>query len=341
MVRNPTITDIAKECDVSLSTVSLVLNNNPRISEKTKQLVLDAVDKFGYQPNMQARALASKSSRTLSVVVPELRHVFSDIYFGEIVSGIYDCATEAGYKVMLDVANPKFVENREYLNLLKSRRADGMLFIASAIGDDYLSELDGAGYPFLLVNHYYPGVKLNHLMIDYIESAKLAAQHLLGFGHKRIGVIAGTNTYTGLDFKDSFIRTGLEHGLQESDMPWVDGGEDWSREGGFAATRNLFENNSGLTAIMAGNDMMAIGAMHYLQTMGADVPGDVSVMGMDDIPHAKYTTPSLTTVHHSLYKIGRLSCERVLAMFNKKIECCQEVLRPRLVVRESTATAKK
>ena len=119
-----TIKDIARDCGVSLSTVSLVLNNNPRISAKTREAVLASVDKHGYQPNASARNLASRASHTLSVAVPALSHVFADVYFGEIVSGIYDRASEAGYKVMLDLANPKFIESKEYLNLLKSRRAD-------------------------------------------------------------------------------------------------------------------------------------------------------------------------------------------------------------------------
>jgi DNA-binding LacI/PurR family transcriptional regulator len=106
-----TIKDIARECGVSLSTVSLVLNNNPRISSSTREKVLKAVDKHQYQPNAFARSLASQSSRVLSVVVPNLNHVFADVYFGEIVSGIYEEATDQGYKILFDVANQRFVSN--------------------------------------------------------------------------------------------------------------------------------------------------------------------------------------------------------------------------------------
>jgi len=336
-----TIKDIAKECGVSLSTVSLVLNNNPRISAKTRARVLAAVKRHGYQPNIHARGLASQTSQVLSVVVPQLNHVFADIYFGEIVSGIYDRACEENYKLLLDIANPKFVESEEYINLLKSRRADGMLFIASSIKDEYLKVFADSPYTFLLVNHYFPGSDLNYLGVDYRDSAKQAADHLVGLGHRRIGVIAGTNTHTGLEFRDAFIARCRALGLAEEDLSWVDGGKDWSQEGGFEAARQLMARHVGLTAIMAANDRLAIGAMRYVHMHGLKVPQDVSVMGVDDIPLASFTTPGLTTIRHELYQMGQTACARILALFRKEISSCHEVMPVKLVGRESTGPARK
>jgi len=336
-----TIKDIAKECGVSLSTVSLVLNNNPRISEKTRGRVLASVKRHSYQPNIHARGLASQTSQALSVVVPHLNHVFADIYFGEIVSGIYDRATEKGYKVVLDVANHKFVESHEYLNLLKSRRADGMLFIASSIDDRYLLEFENSSYTFLLVNHFYPGSSLNYLGVDYKDSARQAADHLVGLGHRAIGIIAGTNTHTGLDFRDAFIARCKHLGLQAQDLPWADGGREWSQEGGYEAAQQLFARHEGITAIMAGNDRLAIGAMSFVNKRGLRVPQDVSVMGVDDIPQASFTAPALTTIRHELYQMGEVACERMLALFRNEISSCHEVLPVKLVVRDSTGPARK
>lgn len=335
-----TIKDIAKECDVSLSTVSLVLNNNPRISEKTRNRVLASVKKHGYQPNIHARGLASQTSEVISVVVPHLSHVFADIYFGEIVSGIYDRACESSYKVLLDVANAAFVQSQEYLTLLKSRRVDGMLFIASSIEDDYLRVFEGSQHKFLLVNHYFPNSSLNYLGVDYRDSARQAADHLLNLGHRNIGIIAGTNTYTGLDFRDAFIARCRAAGLNEKAVPWADGGKDWSQEGGFEATRKLFSMNPAITAIMAANDRMGIGAIRYIHTHDLKIPQDISVMGVDDIPQAKFTTPGLTTIRHELYQMGRAACERLLALFHGDISTCHELLPVKLIVRESTGPAK-
>ena len=331
-----TIKDIARECGVSLSTVSLVLNNNPRISDETRAKVLAVVDKHGYQPDNNARGLASRSSSTISVVVPHLNHVFADVYFGEIVSGIYDRATEKGYKVMLDVANERFVKSREYIKLLKSRRADGMLFIASAIQDGYLREFEGSTNAFLLVNHYFPESALNYLAVDYKESARMAADHLIELGHRAIGFIAGTNTYTGLKLRDAFLERCKERGLKAKDTPWIECGKDWSQEEGFETARQLMARHNGLTAILGANDRLAIGAMRFLHTHNLKTPEDVSVMGVDDIPAAAFTTPGLTTIRHDLYQLGTISCDRLLALFKGDIKACHEVLPVKFVQREST-----
>lgn len=340
-MQRTTIKDIAKECGVSLSTISLVLNNNPRISEKTRAKVWAAVKKNNYQPNIHARGLASQTSHTLSVVVPKLNHVFADVYFGEIVSGIYDRSCETGYKVLLDIANENFIKTTEYLNLLKARRADGMLFIGSSIGDEYLRVFEKHRLPFLLVNHYFPDSSLNYVAVDYAESARHAADYLAGLGHRSIGIIAGTNTYTGREFRNVFVVRCKSLGLSESALPWVDGGKEWSQEGGFEAAKKLLTENPAITAIMASNDKMAIGAMRYLATRGLRVPEDISVMGIDDISGAGFITPGLTTVRHELYTMGKTACDRVLSLFKGEIEKCQEVLPVSLVVRESTAAPKK
>jgi LacI family transcriptional regulator len=335
-----TIKDIARECGVSLSTVSLVLNNSPRISERTREIVLSSVKKHGYQPNIHARGLASQTSHVISVVVPHLNHVFADIYTGEIVSGIYDQACQRNYKVLLDIANDNFIRNEEYLNLLKSRRVDGMLFISSSVRDEYLRAFEKSDYAFLLVNHYFPKSSLNYLGVDYKDSARQAADHLVQLGHRSIGVIAGINTYTGVDLRDAFLGHCLSRGLASDRLCWADGGKDWSQEGGFEAARELLTNHPELTAIMASNDRMAMGAMRYCHTCGLRIPQDISILGVDDIPEARYTTPGLTTIRHELYRMGQLACERLIDLFLGEIPSCRELLPVTLVVRESTGPAR-
>lgn len=338
--KRTTIKDIARDCGVSLSTVSLVLNNNPRISEGTRQKVLECVRKHGYQPNYQARGLASRSSRIFAVAVPALHHVFADIYFGEIVSGIYERAAEDGYKIMLDVANGNYVENKEYLNLLKSRRADGLLFIGSSVEHQYLCEFEQEPYPFLLVNHYFPGHKLNYITVNYVESARLACEHLVSLGHRKIGLITGLNTYTGRDFRDAFVENCRKSGIRDEDLVQEGGGEKWDQEGGYNAARVLLEKRPDLTAIMSSNDRMAMGAIRYIQSRGMHVPKDISVMGADNVPPSPFFTPAITTIEHDLLTVGRLACSRMFAMFRGEISECQEILPASLVKRESTGPAR-
>lgn len=332
-----TIKDIARECGVSLSTVSLVLNNNPRISPSTREKVLKAVERHQYQPNAFARSLASRSSRVLSVVVPDLNHVFADTYFGEIVSGVYDRASELGYKVLLDVANQRFVSSGEYVNILKSKRVDAALFIGSSIHDTYLNQVEQERLPMVLVNHYLPGHQISFIAADYQETAQLAAEHLLGLGHRCIGFLSGTNTYTALDLRQRFIDTCVASGLREIDLPWADG---WfTEQGGYEATQWLLERHPHMTAIMGGNDKMAIGAMRFLKERKLRVPDSISVVGVDDAPAAAFTNPGLTTVRHDLFHIGSLAVDSAIALFNEEADQIQKTLPVQLIVRESTGPA--
>jgi DNA-binding LacI/PurR family transcriptional regulator len=330
--------DIAKACGVSLSTVSLVLSDNPRISEETRSKVKEAVERFGYQPDIHATGLALKTSRTVCVVVPEINHVFADIYFGEIISGIYDRAADDKFKILLEISNDRFVKNREYMNVLRARRADGMLFIASSLYDQFLREFEDESYPFMLVNHYLPDSRLNFVSADYEATGRQAARHLLDLGHRHIGLISGTNVQTALDFRRSFEAEARKAGVATGSIPWADG--DFRQEGGYEATERLLTEHPQLTAIMAGNDTMAIGGMRYILSSGRRVPEDISVMGVDDIPAGRFTTPGLTTIRHDLYELGRLACERLLQMARGELDTCHEVRPVELLVRESTGPAR-
>lgn len=331
-----TIKEIAAQCEVSPSTVSLVLNGSRKIKKETRERVREAALKLDYRPNELARSLVSRRSRCLSVTVPNLTHVFSDVYFGEIISGIYARANEAGYKIMLDIAQESYIADKEYLNQLRNRRTDGMLFIASTIEDRYLLELEQYEYPVLLVNHYFPDSPLNFVSMDYKRAAGLCAEHLTGLGHRKIGLIIGTNTFTGLDFRDAFFAACEEKGIGKTHLPWR-GVSEWGEQEGYESAKKLVARHPDVTAIMAGNDRMAIGAIRYLLSQGRHVPRDVSVMGMDDIPSARYTTPGLTTLHMDLYEMGLASCEHLLEMLEGKLSSCHETREPHLVLRESTA----
>lgn len=332
-----TIKDIAEECGVSLSTVSLVLNNNPRISPATRERVLQAVERHQYQPNAFARSLASRSSQVLSVVMPDLNHVFSDTYFGEIVSGIYDRSSEIGYKVLLDVANQRFISHAEYINVHKSKRVDAALFIGSSIHDTYLKRIEEEKLPMVLVNHYMPDSQISFVAADYQDTARMAADHLLGLGHRHVGFLSGTNTYTALELRQRFIDACVAADIPETNVPWADG---WfTEQGGYEAARWLLARHPNITALMGGNDKMAIGAMRFLKERKLRVPDDISVMGVDDVPAAAFTNPGLTTVRHDLFHIGSLSVDTALAIFNKQGQVIQKTLPVQLTIRESTGPA--
>ena len=338
MTNRPTIKDIAAECGVSLSTVSLVLNHNPRISEKTRDKVLDIVKKRGYQPNNQARGLASKSSHILSVVVPQLNSVFSDVYFGQIINGIYEATIDSPYKIMLEVANLKYIRTYEFMNTLKGKRADGMLFIGSSLYDKYLLEFENEPYPFVLLNHYFPGSGLNYVSANYRDAGRQAAAHLIKLGHKAIGIVSGTNIQTANDHVHAFKIECATAGITEENLPIADG--RFSEDEGLKATRDLLTEHPNLTAIVCGNDKMALGALQAVVGMGKSVPGDISIIGMDDIPATRYTSPQLTTIHAPLQEIGQAAAQAVMNIFREKSGSIRKFLPVSLVERGSTGPAR-
>ncbi len=337
MGKRTTIADIARESGFSQSTVSLVINNNPRISDDTRAKVLAAIEKFGYKPNIQARGLALRSSRIVSVVLPDIPNVFSDPYFGALLGGIYAGISDIGFKLLIELANMKFIRTQEYLNILDISQADGMLFLGSTNYDQYLSVFqDKPGYPFVLVNNHFPKwPDISHVSVDYSHSAKLAADHLLGLGHRKIGIITGTNVQTAVDFLETFETTLKDAGILAEDMPWADG--RFSEKVGFEAARVVLTLNPAVTAIMCGNDTMAVGAARYLKSRGLRVPEDISVMGVEDLPLARMMTPKLTTVTHNLHQLGQLASRQVMALARDEIDTCSDMLRGELVIRESTA----
>ncbi|GMU21919.1 MAG: LacI family transcriptional regulator [Phycisphaerae bacterium] len=331
------IRDVALASGVSLTTVSLVLNRaDRRISQATRERVLSAIEQLGYRPNRLAQGLQSRRSRILAILVPQLNHTFADAYFGELISGIYDHASRSNYKILLEAAAPAFIRTRKYIELFDQCYVDGMLFMGSHDGHDFVQELTGPERPFLLVNNIMPG--LGHVVCDYGAAGRLAAAHLLGLGHRRIGMIeGGTTVQTARDLGSAFAKALQDQGVALPPELVEDG--LFTEEGGAQAAERLIRKEPALTAIFAGNDKMAIGAIHRLTAMGWSVPGSVSVMGCDNIGQAAFVTPPLTTVQMPLYDLGRRSCQRLLEMIRTPGMSCAEVLPVEVVIRGSTAKA--
>jgi DNA-binding LacI/PurR family transcriptional regulator len=330
-----TIKDIAEQSGVSLSTVSLVLNDNPRISQTTRARVLKTIKRLGYQPNRMARALARRHTQTLAILVPQLRHAFADVYFGEIVSGIYDHASRLDYKILLEVAGDEFIESQEYLQLYDQKFIDGIMFIGANSRHRFIAEFVDGKRPFLLVNNYTKEFDLNYVVSNYRYGGWQAAMHLVRLGHRRIGFIAGgvAEIQTSQDILESFKEVLEESGIVYDPKLVVDG---WlTEEGGMKAAEELLRNDPKITAICALNDKMALGAMKKINELGLRVPQDVAVVGFDDIPQASFAIPGLTTMHQPLYEIGKLACERLIELIHGKVSRVQEVLPIYLTVRES------
>ncbi len=331
------IRDVAHASGVSLTTVSLVLNQgDQRISQSTRERVLAAIDKLGYRPNRLAQGLQNRRSNILAILVPQLNHTFADVYFGELIGGIYDQASKSGYKILLEVATPSFVRQKKYLDLYDRCFIDGMLFMGSHEEHVFVSEMKGPRRPFMLVNNVMP--LLDHVVCDYAAAGRLAAEHLVKLGHRRVALVHGAMTVqTARSVREAFTATLAAHQIALPDGQ-VELGH-YTEEGGADAAERLIGRTPDLTAIFAGNDKMAIGAIQRLLSMGKRVPQDVSIIGCDDIHQAAFVTPALTTVRTPLYEVGAQCCKRMIEQLRGKTDACHEIIPVELVTRNSTAQA--
>ena len=342
--RPTNLRDVAKLANVSVATVSMVLNDNPRISRATHVRVRKVIDEVGYRPNRLAQGLSSRYTRTLAVLLPALRHGFGDAYFGEIISGVCDRAGKLGYKVMLEQAKPEFVRDRRHVEMYDRRYVDGVLAMGFNDRSAFLADFAGADhrkrYPLVIVDNCFDGLfDLDRVVCDYKSGAGQAMNYLAQLGHRRVGLIHGASAVrTARDVIAAYEEKLGSLGVEVLPTHKVDG--RFTEEGGAAAAGALLKAHPDLTAIFAGNDKMALGALHYLHRKGVDVPGDVSVVGFDDLQQSAYVRPALTTVHLPLYEVGSLACERLIERVRGTIDRAADTLPTHLVVRESTAMAR-
>jgi DNA-binding LacI/PurR family transcriptional regulator len=334
--KNVSIKDVARESQSSLTTVSLVLNNRaPRISRATRERVLETVNRLGYRPSRLAQGLQSQRSGCLAILLPQLRRAFADAYFGELISAIHDCAQKAGYKILLEVAHPDYVQSGRHVELFDRHFVDGVLCLGVTNRDTFLKDYESGTRPTIIVNNYLPGLKLNRVNCDYEQAGDLAGRHLLELGHRNFGLIHGASeVQTTRDHRSGFEKALAEYGVKLPESHACDG--LYTEEGGEAAAIELLRRAPKITAVLAGNDKMAIGAISGIKKSGLRVPQDVSVVGCDDIHQGEFCDPPVTTVHTPLYELGTRGCMALLDLIEGRVKTVEETHPVSLTIRHST-----
>lgn len=331
--------DVAKEAKVSVATVSMVLNGNPRISRATSLRIQRLVERMGYQPNRLAQSLSSKYTNVVAIMMPALRHAFADAYFGEVISGICDKAGKLGYKVMLEQAKPDFIKEKQHVRIFERRYVDGVLCLGMNDRQRWLADFGPAGCPAMVVDNSLDDVKIDSVACDYASGAEQVMNYLLQLGHCKIGLItAAPEIKTARTVRRVYEQKQREQGI-EPQADWIADGK-FTEAGGADAAKLLLERHPDMTAIFAGNDKMAIGAMHQAGQLGLRVPADISVVGFDDLQHAAFVNPTLTTIHLPLYEVGATAIERLVERIHGRPDPVAEILPTHLVVRNSTALAR-
>ncbi|HLT90861.1 MAG TPA: LacI family DNA-binding transcriptional regulator [Woeseiaceae bacterium] len=328
------IKDIAARAGVSIATVSHALRNPSRVSEATRLKVLAAAEAVGYTPNNLAVSLRTARSRNIVAIIPDV----ADSYNSGIIKAIEKVAHSRGYSVLLGDTQGSPEREREFAAMTRSRQADGIILMSHRIPFDLEGKRVSADDLPPLVNgceftgcDAFPSVS-----IDDVQAAMDATRHLIDYGHRRIAAITGDMQSTSSRDRAAGYRRALEEAGLEFDESLVVYGE-YSVQCGEQAAEKLLLQKARPTAIFCFSDEIALGCMYTLRQYGFSVPDDISVMGFDDIPFAKYLAPPLTTIAQPVEDIGRTCATLLLDLIDgKKPETMRQFLPHRLVVRKST-----
>lgn len=327
-VRAPNIRDVARLAGVSYQTVSRVLNDSPSIRETTKQRVLDVIQEVGYRPNQAARALVNRRSRTIGVLSSQSAH------YGPTTSinAIEVAAREAGYRLSItSTASGDYSSIKSALDYLLSQSIEALVVIApQARVFDALRDLS-ITVPFVTLES--TGENLGHsLSVDQVHGARLATRHLIELGHTEIIHISGPQDWIEADARMKGYLQELGEAELRTRAPILG---DWTASFGYYAGLEMLRFRD-FSAVFCGNDQMALGFMHACREMGLDVPGDISIVGFDDIPEAAHFYPPLTTVRQNFVEIGRRAIAILLDELRGEHEVNHEQIAPELIVRAST-----
>jgi DNA-binding LacI/PurR family transcriptional regulator len=330
--------EIADEAGVSITTVSRVINNTSlhKVSEDTRQRVLEIARTHRFRPNRQAVSLAlRRPPNTVGLIIPYQSHIFDSFYFSQITCAVADVMTANGMDVNLLVARES--GSTGYADFLSGQRVAGAILLGTEMGDGLLLECHVSDIPLVVINNTVPISGVDTVNCNNRAGAREVTAHLVKLGHARIGFIAGP-----VGLLDAHDRLqGYKDALEEAGLPVhqelvVSG--DFNEKGGREAMRTLLSRCPRPTAVFAANDESALGAYQVLRREGLKVPSDIAVAGFDDIPLAQYVAPSLTTVHQPFYRLGETAAELLIARIRGEAPSdgdAHHVIRTRLVIRES------
>jgi LacI family transcriptional regulator len=325
--------EVAKRAGVSIATVSRVVNGLASVDKKLAKRVWKAVDELGYVPNQQARALVSGRSRTLGLLVSEITNPF----FPELIQSFEDIAGEHGFEVMVGSTNYNYERAKLFITRLVQRRVEGVAVMTFRAESPLLDPLIAQDIPLVSIDVSTGAPRSMILEIDYAHGITQAVQHLAVLGHRRIAYAGGPMPHlTNLRRKKAFLHATHSIGLQVKGPQIFEGPHTF--EGGTQAAQQFLEIKDRPTAIVCSNDIMAVGVMRVLARHNIKVPGEMSVVGFDDIHLAEFANPPLTTIRMSREELARSAFNAIQQFINSDGNIAPPPVRvgTSLIVREST-----
>ncbi len=333
-----TLKDVAEQSGFSVTTVSRALSGYDDVNPRTREHILKIADQLGYQPNLVARQLRSQNTYTIGLIIPNELNDAEDDFFGLLLKGISHTTANNGYDVLVGTHLPDADPLEPYHRIVGGRRVDGVIVARTYREDPRIRYLRERRHPFVVAGR--AGLDeisdFPYIDADSQKGLRMLVQHFVGYGHRQIGLILSPDALAFTPYR----LTGYQEGLAGAGIPYqpeyVIAG-DMTRQGGSEAAHQLLSRAPQLTAIIACNDLMAIGAMSHLQERGLTPGVDVAIGGFDDIPLAAHIYPALTTIHQPIYQIGQQLARMLLQIIAGQTPSEEAILlKPTLVIRESS-----
>jgi DNA-binding LacI/PurR family transcriptional regulator len=331
------IGEIARRANVSTATVSRTLNQSGTVRPETARKVWRVAAELNYYPNSHARALVSGRSRLLGLIVSDITNPF----FPELVHSFEALATQQGYDLILTSTGYQTVRMVGCVRRMLERKVDGVAIMTSEMDLGLIKELARRGVPMVFMDVGRVGPRMSHVLVDYAHGIRQAVDHVLALGHKRVAFITGPlDLHSARTRRQAFLDGLRKHGIR-ADPKLIREGTH-TAEGGQHAMTFLLRGPKRPTAIICSNDWTAIGALHAIDAAGLRVPDDLSLVGFDDIPLARYTSPPLTSVRMSAGDVGSTAFDALFRLIGgERLEGDIYQVPTKLVVRASTAKPRR
>lgn len=336
MQRKITIKDIARMANVSHTTVSRALNNKSRIKNETKEKILSIAEKLNYRPDFIARSLVMRRTKTLGLVITTIANPF----YTELAQGIETTAIILGYNIILCSTNYDLSSEKKFIDMLRSKGVDGIIFTSAHMGDPNILELVEEGFPIILVNRrtYHPMVreKVDYVGVDNNLGGFLAIEHLIKLGHKRIGVIGGSSeSSVGFERLEGGKKALATYGLNVIGDYFLEG--DFLKGSGYHGGKKFLKMSEPPTGVFATNDYMALGTYQAIVEEGIKVPEEIALIGFNDIEFTSMKGIELTTIGQKKYEMGALAVKTLVERVEggKTGPPKEIILEPELIIRKT------
>jgi len=305
-----TIKDVAKLAGVSVATVSRVINKNGYVNINTEQKVRKSMELLNYQPNTVARALTSKKTNTLALIVPDITNPF----FPELAKYVEETALRYGYSVILTSLDLN--KGKNYLDMLSNRYIDGIICTTNQIPESDIDYIQKLGIPFVALDRAVDSKAIASISVNNYQGGTMAVEHLLSIGCKKIAHISGPfHVKTSLERYRGFVDT-LEKNHMFHPSLVIEG--DFTINSGIEITYKLLQKSPDIDGIFTSNDLIAVGALKALIRLGKKVPDDIAIIGFDGITLGTSVEPEISTIAQPISKIGSLSVERLIELINNQ-----------------------